>query len=100
MSDMATNALRPDKYRGARDALESLDRPQTLGTDATGAVHHHSAYDDRVVVVAEDGRIERTFDLSDRKLSAYVAFVDDQRGWDDLRYAESFGEILREAIGA
>jgi len=84
----------------SRDALESLDRPQTLGTDAAGATHHHSAYDDRVVVVAEDGRIERTFDLSDRKLSAYVAFVDDQRGWDSLNYAESFGEILREAIDA
>jgi hypothetical protein len=97
---MATNAPRALKHTGSHDALESLDRPQTLGTDTEGATHHHSAYDDRVVVVAEDGRIERTFDLSGRKLSAYVAFVDDQRGWDSLHYAESFGEILREAIDA
>ena len=97
---MATNGLRPHKNQGARDALESLDRPETLGTDATGAVHHHSAYDDRVVVVAADGAIERTFDLSGRKLSAYVAFVDENRGWENLRYAENFAAILREAIDA
>jgi hypothetical protein len=84
----------------SRDALELLDRPETLGTDAEGAVHHHSAYDDRVVVVAADGAIERTFDLSDRKLSAYVAFVDDQRGWSKLHFAENFAAILRGAIDA
>jgi hypothetical protein len=82
----------------SRDALESLDRPATLGTDATGAVHHHSAYDDRVVVVAADGGIERTFDLSDRRLSAYIAFVAEERGWDTLNYAETFGDVLREAL--
>jgi hypothetical protein len=85
---------------GSADALESLDRPQPLGTDGDGAVHHHSPYDDRVVVVDEQGRIERTFDLSDRKVSAYIAFVDEQRGWDDLRYRETFGEILMEALDA
>ena len=98
---MTTNATRALKHRGShdsRDALESLDRPQTLGTDATGAVHHHSAYDDRVVVVTESGDIETTFDLSDRRLSAYLAFVDDQRGWANLNYAESFGDILKEAL--
>jgi hypothetical protein len=84
----------------SRDALESLDRPNTLGTDTAGAVHHYSAYDDRVVVVAESGRVERTFDTTGKKLATYVAFVDDQRGWDSLHYAESFGEILREAIDA
>ena len=97
---MSTQDTRAYKNRGSHDALESLDRPETLGTDATGAVHHHSAYDDRVVVVDAAGAIERTFDLSDRKLSAYVAFVDDKRGWESLHYAESFGEILREAIDA
>jgi hypothetical protein len=82
----------------SRDALESLDRPQTLGTDAEGAVHHHSAYDDRVVVVADDGSIERTFDLSDRKLATYVGFVQENRGWSSLNYAESFEAVLKEAI--
>jgi hypothetical protein len=84
----------------SRDALESLDRPQTLGTDADGAVHHHSAYDDRVVVAAADGAIERTFDLSDKKLATYVGFVQENRGWESLNYAESFVEIFHEAIDA
>jgi len=83
---------------GSTDALESLDRPHTVGTDATGAVHHHSPYDDRVVVVDAEGTIERTVDLSDRRLSAWIAYVGDQRGWDDLRYRETFGEILSEAL--
>jgi hypothetical protein len=82
----------------SRDALESLDRPQTLGTDAEGAVHHHSAYDDRVVVVDASGAVERTFDLSDRKLATYVGFVQENRGWSKLHYAENFAQILREAI--
>jgi hypothetical protein len=82
----------------SRDALEQLDRPQTLGTDATGAVHHYSAYDDRVVVVAESGQIERAEDLTDRQLSAWIAYVDDKRGWGTLNYADSFGEILLEAL--
>ena len=96
---MSTKELRPNKRtHDSRDALESLDRPQTLGVDTTGAVHHHSPYDDRVVVVAQSGDIERTFDLSHRRLSAYLAFVDEQRGWADLRYADSFGQILSEAL--
>lgn len=89
-----------DKYPGqkTRDALEALDRPHTVGTDATGAVHHHSAYDDRVVVVAADGSIERTIDLADRRLSAWIGYVDAERGWADLQYRETFGEILSEAL--
>jgi hypothetical protein len=86
--------------RDSRDALDALDRPNTLGTDRTGATHHHSPYDDRVVVVAESGAIEDTFDTSDRRLAAYIAFVDERRGWETLHYAESFGEILSEALQA
>lgn len=82
----------------SRDALARLDRPHTLGTDAEGATHHHSPYDDRVVVVAEDGAIETTFDLSGGSLAGFVAHVDETRGWATLHYAESFGEILKEAL--
>ena len=95
---LKTRALKHTGSHDCRDALESLDRPNTLGTDATGAVHHHSAYDDRVVVVAADGSIERTVDLADRRISAWIAYVHDRRGWDSLRYRESFAEILHEAL--
>ena len=96
---MSTKTLGDNKPpHDSKDALEQLDRPNTLGTDGTGAVHHHSAYDDRVVVVAADGSIERTVDLADRRISAWIAYVDDRRGWDSLRYRESFAEILHEAL--
>ncbi len=80
------------------DALDALDRPNTLGIDGTGAVHHHSPYDDRVVVVAADGSIERTVDLTDRRLAAWIGYVDSKRGWRSIHYRESFGDILREAL--
>lgn len=97
---MATNETRANKGIGSHDALASLDRPQTLGTDTTGAVHHYSAYDRRVVVVAADWSIEQTIDTTDRKLATYVAYVADRRGWDRLHYAETFGDVLKEAISA
>ena len=96
---MSTIDCHPYKHDGAtRDALEQLDRPNTLGTDADGCVHHHSPYDGRVVVVDERGRIERTVDLSDRRLSAWLAYVDEKRGWENLNYRESFAEIVAEAL--
>ena len=96
---MSTIDCHPQKYEGpTRDALEQLDRPNCLGTDAEGATHHHSPYDARVVVVDERGRIERTVDLSDRRLSAWLAYVDEQRGWENLNYRESFAEIVAEAL--
>jgi hypothetical protein len=83
----------------SRDELERLpyDRYE-LGVDGDGTVHFHSPRADRVVAVAEDGEIETTIDLADRRLARYVAFVDDRRGWSDLNYAASFGDILMEAL--
>ena len=97
---MQRNAPERDKTHSPTrcDELTSLTAPRTLGTDADGAVHHYSPYDDRVVVVAADGTVEQSIDTADRRLAAYVAFVDEQRGWADLQYAESFGDILREAL--
>ena len=51
-----------------------------------------------VVVVSEAGDIERTVDLSDRRLSAWLAYVDEKRGWQNLNYRESFAEIVAEAL--
>ena len=82
----------------SRDALESLDRPNELGVDGEGSVHFHSPYDDRVVVVDEAGDIEETFDLSEKKLAGFIAHVDEHRGWETLRYKETFGDILAEAL--
>lgn len=96
---MSTQDSQRDKYPApTRDALESLDCPRALGTDATGAVHHHSPYQDRVVVVDDDGEIEQTIDTDGRRLSAYLAYVDHERGWRSIQYHETYGELLREAL--
>jgi hypothetical protein len=84
----------------SRDALESLpyDRYE-LGVDTEGAVHHHSPRADRVIVVAADGSIEKTIDLSEQSLGTYVEFVADRRGWDgDPNYAETYGDILEAQL--
>ena len=100
MSIETTPATTAGMTGDSRDELESLDRAYELGVDAEGAVHHHSPYDNRVVVVDERGDIEATFDTADRRLAAYVAFVDDSRGWADLNYKASYADILAEAISA
>lgn len=82
------------------DALESLDRPETLGVDKHGCVHHYSPYDDRVVVVNESGTVTRVETLANRDLSEWVGYVADRRGWADLRYARSLADFLQERLSA
>lgn len=81
-------------------ALDDLphDRYQ-VGVDSTGARHYHSARADRVVVVA-DGAAEQTVDLSaeDRRISGWIGYVGNERGWSELNYVETFGELLLEAF--
>jgi hypothetical protein len=81
--------------------LQRLDRPYVLGTDAEGATHHHSPYDDRVVVVGADGGIEHVEALNGRDIETWVAFVRDRRaGWRNLNLRDSYGEILKEGFGS
>jgi hypothetical protein len=100
LRDMSVLDTAPDKYGGAtRDALQQLDRPYYLGTDADGAVHHHSPYDDRVVVVGPDGTIEHVEALDGRDIETWVDFIRDRRaGWQNLNLRDSYGEIVNEAF--
>jgi hypothetical protein len=79
--------------------LQRLDRPYRLGTDADGATHHHSPYDDRVVVVGPDGAIEHVEALGGRDIETWVASVHDRRaGWQNLNLRDSYDEIVNEAF--
>jgi hypothetical protein len=76
-----------------------LDRPYCLGTDSTGATHHHSPYDDRVVVVDVTGDIEHVVEIGDRTLAAWIGYVQEERGaWQNLNLRDSYGEILKEGL--
>jgi hypothetical protein len=98
---MSTQRRTREKSSGT--TLESRDELQmpgriVLGTDGDGAVHHMSRQVDRIVVVRADGTTEEVIDIDGRTLAGYIAFVDDRRGWATLRYKETFGDILREAL--
>jgi len=51
------------------------------------------------VVVAPDGTIQHTIDVADRRLAAWIGYVQEQRGaWRNLNYRDSYGQILKEGL--
>ena len=68
-----------------------------LGTDGEHASHYYSRRINTVFIEETAGRVIKQ-DLDDRQLSTWVAYVDQERGWDDLLYAESFVKILANAL--
>ena len=90
-----TQSTRPaQKPAGASDV--SIDLPSDalrLGVDSEGATHHYSRIAGTVTVVEVDGGVHRT-DLEDRPLEMWIDFVADERGWETLRYVESFVELF------
>ena len=78
-----------------------LDLPSDalfLGRDESGGAHYCSRIAGTIVVVRE-GRIERRQDLDGRLLAEWVDYVGDERGWEELRYVDSFGEHIAKAFG-
>jgi len=90
-----TQSTRPaQKPAGASDVL--IDLPSDalrLGVDSEGATHHYSRIAGTVAVVEVDGGVHRT-DLEDRPLEMWIDYVADERGWETLRYVESFVELF------
>jgi len=70
------------------DEQRSTDLPLGLiGTDAEGATHEIDPAD-RTVYVHRDGDVEHTEALDDQPVMDWVAYVESERGWDDLRYVD------------
>ena len=79
----------------------SIDFPSDatkLGVDGEDSTHYYSRIADAVAVQTPNGTVERRESLEDRKLATWIVYVDDKRGWRDLNYAESFADILLEAL--
>lgn len=69
-----------------------------LGVDEAGSTHYFSRIADTVVVVGTDGALEQRQELGDRPLSAWIDYVEAERGWTDLRYADSLGDLIADAL--
>lgn len=69
-----------------------------LGVDGEQSTHHYSRIAHEVVAVTPAGHVERHEHLGDRRLVEWIAYVDGKRGWETLNYAESFAEIVAEAL--
>ena len=68
-----------------------------LGIDGDHARHYYSRLTNTVFIEETTGQAVKQ-ELGDRKLSTWVTYVADERGWIDLRYAESFVEILANSL--
>ena len=69
-----------------------------LGVDEAGSTHYFSRIADTVVVVDTDGTVEQQQELGDRPLPEWIDYVEAERGWVDLRYADSLGDLIVDAL--
>ena len=69
-----------------------------LGVDEAGAIHYFSRIADTVVVVDIDGTVEQKQELGNRPLPEWIDYVEAERGWVDLRYADSLGDLIVDAL--
>jgi len=68
-----------------------------LGTDSEHANHYYSRLTNTIFIEDTTGDAIKQ-ELGDRKLSTWVTYVAEERGWIYLRYAESFVEILADSL--
>lgn len=92
---MSTKHPNPDEDT-ALDRLANDALP--LGIDTNDSVHHYSRIDHAVVVETPSGRIERHVELDDRHLTEWITYTQRERGWATLNYADSFANILADAL--
>ena len=69
-----------------------------IGVDEAGETHYVSRIADIVVVVNTDGTVEQQQEPGDRPLPEWIDYVEAERGWVDLRYADSLGDLIVDAL--
>lgn len=93
--------------RETRDALarEQCHDADYLGRDHEGVYHYWSIYHQTVVVIDVDERDLATVhipgetgDSGIAQLGDWVRYVDEERGWTDVYFADSLGDLLTEAL--
>jgi hypothetical protein len=80
-----------DTQTPAQERADTTDRTDVrrglIGLDAEGGVHEIDPTTRTVYVRGHDS-VEHTEALGERDVSEWVAYVDEQRGWNDLRYVD------------
>lgn len=71
-----------------------------FGTDGTGADHWWSIYHQAIVAFEANGNVLPIEFPELKELSDWIEPIDEERGWDELRYTEDAGEQLVEAVEA
>lgn len=100
---MSTNATATQESIVVEDRSAPARDHIVVGTDSRGHTHHLIKHDLRLVVVAEDGKVDHAEDWShvadagalDGVLAEWIAFVDEKRGWERREYitATEFGSL-------
>ena len=67
--------------------LEIVHREPVGGIDGEGSTHHFDAVRRRIYVVTDD-EIEVTEHIGERHQKEWIDYVDERRGWQDLRYSD------------
>ena len=93
--------------RNTRDDIATAECHDAdyLGRDNNGVYHYWSIYHQTVVVIDTDTREVATVRIpgdtgeSDiEKLGDWVRYTDQKRGWSELYWAESLGDMLVETL--
>ena len=69
-----------------------------LGIDRIGATHYYSQITHEIVVVSTADTVERRQNLNERSIETWIDYVADERGWSRLNYADSFTDVLADAL--
>lgn len=72
---------------GPEKPHDGIDTLPLLGVDAQGATHRLDPTG-REIYVVDDGEVEVTTSIRERGLSAWVEFVRERRGWEQLHVDE------------
>ena len=115
LATMSTTTGNADKRIDRRDwtdrdtrddiATDECHDADYLGRDNEGVHHYWSIYEQTVVVIDADAREVATVripgdtgesDIS--KLGDWVRYTDEERGWSELYWAESLGDMLVENL--
>lgn len=96
MSTEASESTSPTDKSTVIDDLPTDALP--MGVDGADSVHYYTRRDHVVVVETPRGTVERRIELDGRSLTEWIAYVDDERGWATLNYADTFADVLTEAL--